>query len=171
MKKISILLVSLIILTSGLELKAQTAKANAAVNEVIFNYLKVKNALLADNNSSAQANAKSLYQAVGVVPAAELTSEQRKLWETYTGKLQNDSKHISESAPLDQQRGYFVTLSQNLFQVLKMLKVNADPIYQQFCPMKNATWLSESSDIKNPYYGTQMSSCGKVIQTLNPATK
>jgi hypothetical protein len=44
------------------------------------------------------------------------------------------------------------------------------PTYYQFCPMakdgKGANWLSKENAVKNPYYGTMMLSCGKVIETI-----
>jgi len=34
--------------------------------------------------------------------------------------------------------------------------------------MKKAVWLSNEKAIKNPYYGSQMLTCGKVVETINP---
>jgi len=43
-------------------------------------------------------------------------------------------------------------------------------VYYQFCPMaidnKGAYWLSEESDIKNPYFGDAMLTCGETKETL-----
>ena len=33
--------------------------------------------------------------------------------------------------------------------------------------MKKAYWVSQESEIKNPYYGSSMLSCGKVIEKLD----
>lgn len=38
-------------------------------------------------------------------------------------------------------------------------------VYYQYCPMKKAYWLSMEKEIKNPYYGSSMLTCGKVIET------
>jgi len=47
---------------------------------------------------------------------------------------------------------------------------NEVPVYYQFCPMANkgkgANWLSLENKVKNPYYGSRMLSCGKVVETL-----
>jgi hypothetical protein len=44
-------------------------------------------------------------------------------------------------------------------------------VYYQFCPMMNdgngAYWLSETRDIRNPYYGESMLTCGETVETLN----
>lgn len=43
-------------------------------------------------------------------------------------------------------------------------------LYKQYCPMalndKGAYWLSAQSDIKNPYFGDAMLTCGEVQETL-----
>jgi hypothetical protein len=31
---------------------------------------------------------------------------------------------------------------------------------------KGANWLSKESTIKNPYYGSQMLTCGKTVETI-----
>jgi hypothetical protein len=44
--------------------------------------------------------------------------------------------------------------------------MNTSTLYQQYCPMKKAYWLSETPTIKNPYYGKEMPTCGKTTETL-----
>ena len=43
-------------------------------------------------------------------------------------------------------------------------------IYYQYCPMynggKGANWLSKENTVKNPYYGSMMLTCGKVVETI-----
>ena len=43
-------------------------------------------------------------------------------------------------------------------------------LYQDFCPMANdckgAIWISEVKEIKNPYYGAEMLSCGSLKKTF-----
>lgn len=36
----------------------------------------------------------------------------------------------------------------------------------QFCPMKNASWLSDSKEVCNPYYGDKMLTCGSVKEEI-----
>jgi hypothetical protein len=49
----------------------------------------------------------------------------------------------------------------------KSVKLTTEPIYQAYCPMKKANWLSNDKAIKNPYYGSAMLTCGKVVETIN----
>jgi hypothetical protein len=49
----------------------------------------------------------------------------------------------------------------------KAVKLSSEPVYQVYCPMKKANWLSSSKEIKNPYFGSAMLTCGKVVETIN----
>jgi hypothetical protein len=167
--KTGLLILTLVI--TSIQIKAQEITGSGTVNNVVIAYLGVKNALTTDNNAIAQSKAKELLAAVNAVPMNKLSPDQHKIWMTYMEKLQFDSRHISESNALDHQREHFTNLSKNLYEVVKGLKLNTTVIYAQYCPMKKATWLSESTAIKNPYYGKQMLNCGKTTETLPAVTK
>jgi len=146
-------------------------ETSTSINNVVIAYYGVKNALTADNSTAAQSSAKVLMNAIAAVPMDKMTADQHNAWMAYTDKLQYDSRHISENGALDHQREHFSSLSKNLYEVLKGLKINTTTIYEQYCPMKKATWLSETAAIKNPYYGNQMLSCGKTTETIAPVNK
>jgi Protein of unknown function (DUF3347) len=171
MKTLKSLLISVTLLIAFSQLRAQGITPAAAVNNVVTAYYGVKNALTVDNNAVAQSKAKELFAAINAVPMGKLTPDQRKIWMNCTDKLRYDSRHISESAALEHQREHFTSLSKNLYEVLKGMKLNSTVIYEQYCPMKKATWLSETATIKNPYYGKQMPTCGKTTETLVAAIK
>ena len=84
-------------------------------------------------------------------------------------KLKFDAQHIKENRDPEHQRGHFMSLSKNMYELIKAAKP-AETIYYQFCPMANdgkgANWLSKESAIKNPYYGSQMLSCGSTVETI-----
>jgi len=60
-------------------------------------------------------------------------------------------------------------VSKSIYDLMKVSSLES-PIYFQHCPMANdgkgADWLSKDKDIKNPYYGNQMLTCGKTVETL-----
>ena len=68
-------------------------------------------------------------------------------------------------AALDLQRAAFNDVSVNLWKVVEKAEKMDAPVYYQYCPMKNGYWLSKEKDIKNPYYGSSMLTCGKVVET------
>jgi hypothetical protein len=56
-----------------------------------------------------------------------------------------------------------------MYVLIKAANPN-EAIYYQNCPMynkgKGANWLSKDNAIKNPYYGKEMLTCGKTIETI-----
>mgnify|MGYP002336258182 CR=1 FL=1 len=80
--------------------------------------------------------------------------------------LLKDATPISESKDLKKQRQHFSNLSNNMTALAKAVKLSNDPIYQAYCPMKKAGWLSNEKAIKNPYYGSAMLTCGNVVETI-----
>jgi Cu(I)/Ag(I) efflux system membrane fusion protein len=64
----------------------------------------------------------------------------------------------------------FVSFNDNFFKAVKAFGLMGKTVYYQFCPMANnskgAYWLSESADIRNPYYGESMLTCGETKDTL-----
>ncbi|MCW3118020.1 MAG: hypothetical protein JWM28_2102 [Chitinophagaceae bacterium] len=46
----------------------------------------------------------------------------------------------------------------------KKAKLSPEPVYQQYCPMKKASWLSNNKTIQNLYYGNAK---GKIKLEVN----
>jgi hypothetical protein len=141
---------------------------NTAVDKITTSYIGVKNALVGSNATLAKTRSAELLAALSA-PVKGLQPAQQKLMATYLDKLQFDSRHISETTVIDHQREHFASLSKNMYSLLSGLKLNSTTVYQQYCPMKKAAWLSESEEIRNPYYGDDMLECGKVTATLKGA--
>ncbi|MEY3239107.1 MAG: hypothetical protein RIR11_545 [Bacteroidota bacterium] len=142
----------------------------AQLGQVLNAYYAVKNALVADDSRSARSKAKALLTALSTVKMANLSKEQQETYTPLAEKIKLDASKISETNDIVQQRDHFYTLSDPIFTVVKTFQVNTEPAYQQFCPMardgKGANWLSKEKEIKNPYYGKSMLTCGKVTATL-----
>ncbi len=145
------------------------AQSSNGIDKIAGAYFSLKNALATGSGAVAENSAKTLMEALAA--PEKLGADQQKVFNTYSEKLKFDARHISETTDIAHQREHFESLSKNLFEVLKGVKMNTSTIYMQYCPMKNAYWLSESAGIKNPYYSDKaMVTCGKTTATL-PAAK
>lgn len=143
-----------------------TGDFKVQINALVIEYYGIKDALVATNGKTAQQKANDLLQVLSQLDKTEMTKEQKNMYTSLVGKIKSDTEHISETQDIAKQRAHFNDLSNNLFEVLKALGINESPVYQQYCPMKKAYWLSNNSAIRNPYYGNQMLTCGKVTETL-----
>ena len=122
-------------------------------------YYQLKDNLVKSNATAAAASAGELVKAINNADAATVNDDTR-------ASLLKDASAISQSSDIKVQREKFATLSNNMFELAKTVKLSAEPVYQQYCPMKKASWLSNDKAIKNPYYGSAMLTCGSVKTTL-----
>jgi hypothetical protein len=168
MKSILRVLIAFIVLLSTTAV-AQVKKQEGELKIVLDNYFEVKNALVKSNAKMAAAKSAELLAALNVVKMESLTSAEHVVWMKALAELKEDAEHISETNDIGHQRDHFMTLSKNIYELQKVSKTDT-PIFYQYCPMANkgkgANWLSRESSIKNPYYGSQMLSCGKTVETI-----
>ncbi|MES2827722.1 MAG: DUF3347 domain-containing protein [Sphingobacteriales bacterium] len=148
------------------------AKKVSAVDAVTKDYLKLKNALVEDNDQLAAEAGKSLVTSLGAVDKTQLSSEQAKVFEDINADAKEHAEHIgSNVGNIKHQREHFEMLSGEIYDLLKADKAMGQKLYYDNCPMfnkgKGGNWISETKDIKNPYYGKSMSDCGSVKEELN----
>jgi hypothetical protein len=160
------LIVSAILLTVSLFASAHYAGEKSPLSQLLNFYFNVKNALVNSDATTASAKSGELLKAINSIDTKSLSETERKDFMSLHYKLEYDARHISEVKELSHQREHFAALSQNMYTLAKAAKLSAQPVYEQYCPMKNAYWLSNEATIKNPYYGDQMHTCGEVKDTL-----
>jgi copper chaperone CopZ len=138
--------------------------------KVVFeNYFALKDELVKTDGNTAYAKAATLLLTINRVEMQTLKTEEHNVWMKIVKNIKEDAEHISDTKDIKHQREHFVTLSKNIYDLIKVSKQET-PTYYQFCPMANngkgANWLSKENTVKNPYYGSMMLNCGKVIETI-----
>jgi len=165
MKSIKLLMATVIILFATIA----NAQSNSSINKVLNAYIQLKDALVKSDGASSSSASNTLLTSIQEVNMNELNTETHTQWMKVVNDLKEDAEHINETKEITHQRDHFMSLSKNLYAVIKVSK-SETPIYYQFCPMANkgkgANWLSLENKIKNPYYGNQMLTCGKVVETI-----
>lgn len=144
-------------------------KISSAMNSMVDHYLHIKTALTKDDAKEAAAGGKALSEAMDKVDKSVFTAEQKKVYEENEEDLREHAEHIGKS-PLDHQREHFAMMSEDMYSLVKAFG-GGRTLYHDHCPMyndqKGALWLSETPDIKNPYFGSKMPLCGKVQEKIN----
>lgn len=133
-------------------------------------YFALKDALVKTDAVAAAAQAEAFQAAIKAVDMNKLSHDEHTVWMKVMGKLATDAAGITKNKDVARQRVAFASLSNTLYELLKVSKVDG-PIYYQHCPMfnegKGAHWLSKENAVKNPFFGAQMISCGSTVETLN----
>jgi hypothetical protein len=138
---------------------AQDSTTQNQLPQLLTYYYNIKNALVADDAASASTNASAFVKLVNSI-------DYKVISEGNIHTLAANAGKIAEAKDIKKQRDYLANLSTNIAAVAKSIKLTDKPIYQQYCPMKKASWLSSEQAIKNPYYGSSMPTCGQVTATL-----
>ena len=149
----------------------QTTENKMPASEILTGYLKLKNALTNDNDQEASAAATELAKAFEDMDKTALNAEQSQVYIDVKADAIEHAEHIAANAGnIVHQREHFETLSEEVYELVKATGAG-QKLYYTNCPMynnnKGANWLSETKEVKNPYLGQAMSTCGSVKEELN----
>lgn len=151
------------------KMPTETKQEINQLKTVFDNYFTLKDALVKSDGTLASAKAKELLQAIHAVQMNKLSNEEHVVWMKVMKDLTSDTEQMEKTQNVGDQRDRFIALSNSMYQLLKVSKQET-PTYYQHCPMANggkgAHWLSKEKAIKNPYYGSQMLTCGSTVETF-----
>ena len=147
-----------------------TLKVDGAMQEMVSQYLQIKNALANDNGKDAANAGNAFVESMGKMEKAPLAPDKKKTWDNLSDDAKEMAEHIGKNADkIEHQREHFDMLSKDMYDMVKAFG-GGQTLYQDFCPMyndkKGATWLSETREIKNPYLGKKMPTCGSVKEEI-----
>lgn len=121
-----------------------------------------------DGNISS-AKAADLVKTIKAVEMSKLSRQEQTIWMKTIKVLKANSQEIVALKDVAKQRKTFAFLSKNMYELAKVTKQET-PVYYQHCPMynngKGANWLSKEEVVRNPYYGSQMLTCGSIQETI-----
>lgn len=149
--------------------EAVTVKVNPnsfSIKEIVTDYLSLKNALTKDDSNATADAGKSMVTTLGKIDMKKLSGAQMKTYMDIADDLKEHAEHIGDNeGNIAHQREHFVLMSKDINDLVATFGTD-QKLYQDFCPMadegKGAIWISEVKDIKNPYYGSEMLTCGSV---------
>ncbi len=136
--------------------KSKVIFTDAYIDKVYQQYLLIKRGLVNTNPKVVQQEAKKLETIIN-------SAEDAK-------QLKATAKLISLTKEIKKQRDFFVTLTQETTKLISSSAITSGEVYKQFCPMAfdgaGGYWLSDSKEIRNPYYGSKMLKCGSVKEAI-----
>jgi len=151
MKKL--IFTTLFSLFSIISLSAQ--QKDASLSQMYHNYLNIKNALVSDQSDEASKAANTFLKSASMV-------DYKLLSEGNLDLLRKEASKIADSRSIEMQREAFNNLSINMIALTGKYKLADESVFVQYCPMAKASWLSAEKNVKNPYYGNSMLTCGSV---------
>ena len=137
---------------------------------VYQSYIPMKDAFVASDPGSISSNAEKLMSELKKVDMSLLKGDLMKEWMTDFDVLKKTLAAIQGSSDLELQRKEFSGFNLGFYKVIKSFGLSGVETYYQYCPMANrdqgAYWFSDEEEIRNPYFGDEMLSCGETREKI-----
>ena len=153
---------------------------NTAMNEMLNAYGAMTEGFVNWDTATIDRQAAALAQSLGHIHFQEL--KDSAILETavsYRDNFKNDLTAIQQAPDIAKKREAFNSFSQNLYDLLRVVRYDQATVYLQECPMAfndadPGIWLSRQPAIRNPYlglhhprYGKGMIECGDTKDSLH----
>lgn len=140
--------------------------ASFSTKGIIGAYLKLQDALARDDAKGAAGAGKMLVNELTKIDAKTVEDKKRTDYLDIAADAKEHAEHISHNASdIAHQREHMALLSKDMSDLVTAFG-SENKLYQAHCPMynegKGAIWLSAGKDIRNPYYGEEMLTCGSI---------
>lgn len=140
---------------------------------VVSDYYALKDALVATNATQADAAATKLTESIEALRTqVNQDSAASASFATLLDTIGLGTRQILEEKDetTEKKRVHFEKVSDAMYALLKQAELKNAGVYRQYCPMafddKGAYWLSNETEIRNPYFGKKMLECGEVTDSL-----
>lgn len=150
--------------------ESSAASDQGTFSELFLHYQHLTAVLSSDDDKEAANAANGMLEALLNVNTESFSAEQKSTFDDIAADIQKHSEHIHDNiGNIANQREHLADLSEDFYDIAKEFGTEK-PVYKIFCSMyddnKGAYWLSDSKEVKNPYYGEQMLTCGEVQEEL-----
>ena len=147
--------------------QTQNSQQKNQLSQVFDAYFSLKDAFVKANESEISKQITAFSKSISTVEMGKLSHESHTIWMEVLKDLESTSKQLVQEKNIEKQRTTFAKLSVPMHKLAQKANLGYT-VYYQNCPMYNggSNWLSKDSDIKNPFYGNIMLTCGSTIETL-----
>ena len=143
-----------------------------SLHPVYTAYLDAQEQLANDDLGGFLDTAKALSTIVASVQVTGLFGEQLGAWKAAANKLRISSPITT----MDEARSIFEQMSGAILDLQSRFgNPTGELLYTAHCPMafdfKGADWVQRGTEIKNPYYGSEMHRCGTIQEVHEPLVR
>ncbi|WP_456421658.1 efflux RND transporter periplasmic adaptor subunit [Lutibacter sp.] len=141
-------------------------KFKSQLGEVVDAYINLKDLLFDGDFAEAKMQSKNVEKALNNVDMLVLLGDAHNEWMKDLKKLNLQVTSIMNAKDIENQRISFAKLGPELGKAIEKFgfKNSNKPLYLEYCSMKDVYWLSYDKTIKNPFYGSEMPTCGEITK-------
>jgi FlaG/FlaF family flagellin (archaellin) len=161
--------------------KKHSDEFNTKVAAMMDGYIEMKNAFVDADSVEVKTKTAQFIASTDSLNLSELHEKDSSLFmaaQQNISDIKANAEPVLKENDLTEMRRDFSMVSENLYPLLKTIGYEGQKLYWQNCPMafgddKPANWLSNTSEILNPYLGkhhpeykSAMLHCGENMDSL-----
>lgn len=145
-------------------------QAKVAVQQLFDLYFPLKDVLVKGELSAAVKQVGDLKSGFEKTSMSLFSGKAHDHWMSHSGAALETLNKMALSKDVEEIRALFKPLSAQMVALAKAFGPFDETIFVQHCPMADnnngADWLSLEKQIRNPYFGDKMLTCGSVTETI-----
>jgi hypothetical protein len=155
---------------------------NESFDKLLNSYYALKDGLTDYDTAKANAASRLLATYADSLAINEIKNDStgaiKETAKNYTGTISGSAQGLIGEKDIVQKKREFQMISDAMYDLVRTVKYDKQKIYHQHCPMafgdEEAYWISNSSEIVNPYLGKNhpkykagMIHCGDITDSLD----
>ncbi|MCF6312838.1 MAG: efflux RND transporter periplasmic adaptor subunit [Verrucomicrobiales bacterium] len=142
------------------------------LSSVYADYFGIQKSLASDDFAAVRKQAKALLSSLEKVDMKLVKGDAHVAWMSQMGEVQKTADALRKSDKIDTARAAFLPLSETLIHVADNFAIKFEQVVVHVhCSMafdgKGGHWLQQGREVRNPYYGQAMVTCGDVMKDLS----
>jgi hypothetical protein len=165
----------------AIKINKHSEEFNKSISDAVNNYLSMKNAFVDADTLAIKLNGQKFIASVDSLKLNELQKDDSQIFlaaQQEVSDIKANAQAMLQENALTEMRQDFRMVSENLYPFLRTIGYEGQKLYWQNCPMafgenKEGNWLSNTSEIINPYLGknhpvykSTMLGCGETKDSL-----
>lgn len=167
---------------TAIAVKTHSNTFNSSIDNLMGAYFNIKDAFVEADTTKAKERTRLFISMLDSIPVSELEKDTLLIAETIKANIADikaNAVSLLQQTDITEMRQDFRTVSDMLYPgFFKAINYEGPTLFLQNCPMafdgdKDANWISNSSEIVNPYLGKMhpkykatMLNCGEVKDSL-----
>lgn len=167
---------------SSITVSRHSTEFNSSIEKAMNAYYELTEAFVIWDSTAVPSLAGKLKAGLDSIKFSELKKDTSTISETAMNFIANAKQDVASFAAVNDftaKKHSLNSLTDNLFQFLRVVKYDREKLYLQQCPMafndeEPGVWLSKKDSIRNPYlglhhprYGKAMIECGETKEVVN----
>lgn len=153
---------------------------NQSFNLMLDSYYKLKDALVESDTVKANKAAADLGILADSLNVNDIKGDStadviRETADNFAGTISGSARGLAGEKDIEAKRKEFQMISDVLWSLTRTVRYDGGKVYYQHCPMafdnQGAYWLSNTAEIRNPYFGHKMLTCGSIEDSIDYGSK